>query len=391
MNREAIRVNYTARCEWLENEVLDRLRNLLCDARREFHRQCPNVALPKMPECRVKEFARIIEKLERKNRIWPHDDLFVNDESGNLKTIVNDLVAGRIVCATPSDVECLATIMKNWTERLTDVQGEFVQVKDTGYRAYHIDARVEVFDGNTRLFFPVEIQIKTLLQDAWANFGHDEFYKTSQEPPEISKAISRHLADTLAGLDMIGQAIREEKLQKRPAPFSIGPEETLVTPRTLNYLAGKIFQINMSQVELQRCIAQLKAFGYESIASVDALARDGGISNMIEVAKTRIRMSGKPTPYEVLFFGPLAAEGEIAVTAELRRMYGLTELTCAGCEGPISEDEKRFIDMETDLDLIYFCSKCTISQLTKCKNCGKLTESDTCKECRAQDPSSEIV
>ncbi len=342
---------------------------------------------------RVKEFAKIIEKVERKNISWEHDTIFVEEADGRVKTIVNDIVAGKLVCATLNDVENLAAILLQWpTPRLSDPKGEMKFNEKTGYRSFHIDAKLEVDQGPRRLLFPVEIQIKTLLQDAWANFDHDELYKPSDEPPEVTKEISRHVADALFALDKIGQTIRDEKLRKRPAPTEIGKEETLVTQRTLNYLVNQIFNVTMSEVELQKCVEQLRAFDYINIASVDDMARDQRIAALIEAAKAELRIPTELTPYEILYFGPLAVkEGAQGVTNELRRVYSLTDISCDGCGGPISEDEKRFKETQTDLDEVYFCSLCRTSRLKKCNNCEKLTEADLCKDCRSQDVAVEII
>lgn len=392
MNREAIRSNYTEARQWLEDAVMHSLMLLLRDARNEFQRRFPNIGQPKHPELRVKEFARIMEKLERKGKNWPHDEVYVVCDEAKVEVIVNDLVAGKLVCATPSDVSSLAAIFHEWTGRLTDIKSEEVFNEKTGYRALHIDARIEVPHKDVRLYFPVEIQIKTLLQDAWANFDHDELYKPTDEPPEVTKQVSRHLADVLFALDKIGQTIREERLRKRPAPATIGDDETLVTQRTLSYLVNQIFKATMSELELQRCVEQLKAFGYISIASVDALASDRRVVNVIEVAKAQLRLPGYPTPYEILYFGPLAArEGEEGVAVELRRVFALTDLACDACKGPISQEEKNFNETQTDLDDIYFCSRCRLVRLRGCASCAKLTESSTCKDCRAKSSASDIV
>lgn len=392
MNREALWVDYNSKRERLER-VMENLHYLLEDAREVFHNRFPNIAMPKYPEVRIKAFAKIIEKLERKDRDWLYDTIFIETEDGSYTTIVNDIVAGKLVCATLDDVKNLGDILKEWSSnRLLDFNDEYVFNERTGYRAYHIDAKLAFDYKDRRIFFPVEIQVKTLLQDAWANFDHDELYKPSDEPPEISKKISCHIADALYALDQIGQVIRDEKFKKRPAVTEIGKEETLVTQQTLNYLVNQIFNVTMSEVELQKCVTQLKAFDYMSIAQVDALARDERIATNIEVAKARLHISSKVTPYEIFYFGPLAAkEGVEGVIAELRRVYSLTEITCDGCGRPISEEDKNFRDEQTDLDEIYYCSLCRVSKLRKCNNCEKFTESEICKDCRSLDVSVEIV
>lgn len=393
MNREALRADYNEQREWLENRAIKNLSDLLLDAREEFSRKYRNISPPKYPEVRLKQFAKIVEKVERKEINWAATTIFVEKADGECETIVNDVVAGKLVCATLIDVENLAAILMNWpNQRLSIIEAELKFNPKTGYRSFHIDAKIEVHQGAKRLMFPVEIQIKTLLQDAWANFDHDELYKPSDEPPLVTTEISRHVADALFALDKIGQTIRDEKLRKRPAATEIGNDETLVTHRTLNYLVNQIFHVTMSEVELQKCVEQLRAFDYFSLAEVDALARDTRIAATIEASKAELRIPTELTPYEILYFGPLAAkEGGTGVTSEMRLLYALTNITCDSCKGPISEDDHRFNETQTDLDEVYFCSVCRTSRLKKCKNCEKFTEAEICKDCRSQDVAVEIV
>jgi ppGpp synthetase/RelA/SpoT-type nucleotidyltranferase len=392
---EALRSDYASAQSWLDGVVLYGLRNLLADACGRFHKQYPEISAPKAPECRVKTFAKIIDKVERKkrqkNREWQHQKIYYTNTDGRVTAIVNDLVGGKVVCATPADVEKLAAVLKSWGNRLFDIEEEAVVNPKTGYRAYHIDARIRVEREDHTLLFPVEIQIKTLLQDAWANFDHDEIYKPTDELPEVSKAISRKLADVLAALDDIGQIIRDEKFKKLPAQ-KIDDEETLVTHRTLNYIVDQVFQETLNEIELQKSVEQLKAFGYISIASVGDLLRDDQLINEIEVAKASLRISGTTTPYEILYYGPLAAkEGRSGVISELRRVYALTEISCDGCQAPITTYDKEFKEKKTDLDELYFCQQCRETKLRQCALCDKFTETETCKDCQAKDASSEIV
>jgi hypothetical protein len=237
----------------------------------------------------------------------------------------------------------------------------------------------------------VEVQIKTLLQDAWANFGHDEFYKTTEAPPPIAQEISRHLADVLAGLDMIGQAIRDEKL-RRKAFAEYNPEETLVTINTLNHLCQQQFGQALSEIELRKCVEQLRAHGYDSIKSVSALVDAREVKALVEASKARVGIKGTPTVFEMLYFCPVAAKaGPAALESEFRRTFSLTDLRCEKCDGVITLDDKSFIVQRTDLDGIFLCRSCVPTRLHKCARCELLTEGDLCKNCRSSDASLEVV
>lgn len=391
MDNENIYKDYQNNLKLLE-KVKAGLTEALNDLRKEFQSKLPYIASPKSPECRIKRFERIWEKLNYQERKWQHNKIIVSNTTGDIEVIVNDLVAGRIVCAAPKDVKSLTELVRDWPKRFIKPIVEQKHDTTTGYRACHIDTKIPIPEGRDKIIFPVEIQLKTLLQDAWANFGHDEFYKTQDELPVVSREISLYLADTLASLDLIGQAIREEKLRKLEAPRNIQAEETLVTQRTLNYLIHRIFDESMSVVELQRCVAQLKAFGFDNLASVGEIARDPRVANTITIAKAKNGLNSKITPFEIVYFGPLAMKGaQEALERDICRMYSLTGQTCANCNGPITNKEKEFIDNKTDLDSTYLCKKCIESQLSPCESCGILSSSKTCKSCRSKEPANEIL
>jgi len=391
MNKEALRAHYAKEVEWLEKRVLRALKDLLADVRNEFCRSFKDLGAPKYPECRVKDLAKVIEKLERQGTQWDHDLLFVAEEDGTVVAAVNDLVGGRLVCATHSDVEAVIRILDRFPKRIEIMKSEFVYQTETGYRAHHIDGRIEVPYAEKQFRFPVELQVKTLLQDAWANFGHDEFYKPSLELPEISLVVSRHLGDALFSLDMIGQAIRDEKFRGRRPP-EVDPAETLITVRSLAYLVNEIFGESLSDVELGHSQAQLRAYGFDSVASVRELVTDPRVRNVVEVAKASARVPGKATAFEMSVFGPVAAkDGPEAVVREIRRRYQLIEFPCDHCGGPVSELDRDITEEKTDLDGKFLCQRCRAIALSPCKKCGLLTEAEICKTCRAGDEATQIV
>ena len=396
MNIDALRAHYNTNVDWL-GRVVSTLRDVMGEARRLFIQQFPDVGHPKPPEVRVKEFSRLVGKIHRKPPDWAHDEIFAVDETGTATTIFNDVVGGRIVCATQSDVRHLAEIIRQ-SEAMSDAVVDLKHVPETGYRGCHIDARVMVLRGQKYVRFPVEIQVKTLIQDAWANFGHPEFYKPDEDPPLIAKEVAQYLADVLDGIDKIGQAIRDEKHRKKPGPFTIEADETHVTRRTLRFLLtqqmgnrGVLFE-GLSDLEIEQCIQQLRAYGYDNLAMVSAIIEDQKVDGEIQIAKAEVGIRTLTTPFELLYFGPVTVKEDAStLQRELRRYYGFTEQRCARCAAPITQDQKSFIEQKTDLDTKVLCDLCCQRYLAKCERCARLTESGCCKNCRSHEESLEIV
>lgn len=396
MNLDRLRAHYQGEIEWLETTVGTQLKSVLKDVCTSFAKEFAAVAaLPKAPEVRIKEFARIIEKLPGRNNIWGHDELFVVETGGTVLAILNDLVAGRIVCATHGDVERLVGIVCQ-TEALSECRIDRKHIKETGYRAIHVDGRVQVIRQGRHVHFPVEVQVKTLLQDAWASFGHPEFYKPEEEPPEISRNIAVYLADVLDGIDKIGQAIRDEKHRVKPGPDAIGAEERLITNRTLRFVAAQTLSgahgNGLSDVEVEQAVRQLKAYGYDSVARVSGLFEDRRVLSELHVARAVVGLQGPLTAFEVSYFGPVVVrDGQVAAQGELRRFYRFTEHHCVQCAAGISQEQKHFIDGRTDLDSEYLCGRCAGEQLKKCTECETLTLSKICKNCASRRGELELI
>jgi ppGpp synthetase/RelA/SpoT-type nucleotidyltranferase len=125
---------------------------------------------------------------------------------------IRDLIGIRIVCHNLSDIKDIyGVIHDNFTVR--EVKGgskNFVEspLEPTGYRAHHIDI---VFKHQGREH-QAEVQIRTLMQDAWATFMHDDVYKGPlrrffSKDSSLSR-LFRGSSDAIFGLDQMAQSLR---------------------------------------------------------------------------------------------------------------------------------------------------------------------------------------
>jgi putative GTP pyrophosphokinase len=130
---------------------------------------------------RVKTLSSFLKKLERMG----YPDFYFPTE------IVRDLIGARIVCWFQDDSYGMLEFIKA-SQHFTVVDNERTPLKDyikepqfAGYRAIHVFAEVP-YDSvqksdNKVIVVPenilCEIQIRTKLQDAWADITHEFFYK----------------------------------------------------------------------------------------------------------------------------------------------------------------------------------------------------------------------
>jgi putative GTP pyrophosphokinase len=117
-----------------------------------------------------------------------------------------DLIGGRVVCNNIEDVYRFAELLKEQLPGASsefDVQDYMKNPKHSGYRALHVNFKLDV--GRHPLQpnqVPCEVQIRSRLQDAWAELSHDDIFKQPDLPEDL-RARAKDLAITLAAADTI--------------------------------------------------------------------------------------------------------------------------------------------------------------------------------------------
>ena len=104
-----------------------------------------------------------------------------------IKDHITDLIGVRVVCLYESDIPHIAETVNGHFEVL-EVTDKIKKMEETessfGYKGLHLDIKID----NSRLKLPewtcyreiqVELQIRTIIQDAWSNLDHKIKYKKS--------------------------------------------------------------------------------------------------------------------------------------------------------------------------------------------------------------------
>ena len=132
---------------------------------------------------RVKEIDSAVGKLSRKSYKAPMTDM-------------TDLVGVRAVCLLSPHVEIMCsalTAIKDWKiQKSRDTSKEYEQAPDKfGYQSHHFEIRATINLSVDGVAIPegtcCELQIRTLMQHAYAEVVHDSIYKSSWGAP--SRAI----------------------------------------------------------------------------------------------------------------------------------------------------------------------------------------------------------
>jgi putative GTP pyrophosphokinase len=154
--------------------------------------------------------------------------------------VVTDFIGARIACNTRGDVDAIEALMRQ-NPRFHIIKREVVR-KDSGYRALHLDVQYQIHWEDELMLVPPEIQIKTHLQNAWAEVTHDESYK-----PEIAEmrnewefTYPEHMADLLDNLDEMARTIRRQRLSYVSPPSKLDDADTAINHKTLSFTIDRI-------------------------------------------------------------------------------------------------------------------------------------------------------
>ncbi|TVR51926.1 MAG: (p)ppGpp synthetase [Spirochaetaceae bacterium] len=208
----------------LENryrKVVDAYEKALHEMQRRLLRDLKRLEISPTVKYRVKSFQSYYEKLLRRAR---------KTQNGETCIEITDLLGIRIVCPFIEDLSLVEERIRaifNVTE--VERKGAEFSFKEFGYESTHYLVTVPqdiVESVHVNAGLVCEVQLRTILQDAWAEVEHELVYKSEFTP--FDEPLRRKLAALNANLslaDMIFQEIREyqrrlhTELEKRRDSF----------------------------------------------------------------------------------------------------------------------------------------------------------------------------
>ncbi len=149
---------------------------------------------------RVKKISSILEKMHKKKIDF--EDI---DEK------IEDIAGIRIICQFVEDIEKVVELIKNRDDMEIKSEKNYIDnMKDSGYRSYHMIVyyNVQTMTGNKKI--KVEIQIRTMAMNFWATIEHSLQYKYRQNMPENVRERLRSASEAIINLDSEMSLIRTE-------------------------------------------------------------------------------------------------------------------------------------------------------------------------------------
>ena len=156
-------------------------------------------------QSRIKSPESIIDKLQRKQ--YPL-------ERQSLEKL-NDIAGLRVICHYINDIQYISQLLIMHDDIILVKKMNYIDYpKDTGYRSLHLVLEVPVYLKSGKMKLPVEIQMRTIAMDFWANLEHEILYKNKDQ---VSQDICEELqqcASRMALTDLQMQKIYQKVHKK---------------------------------------------------------------------------------------------------------------------------------------------------------------------------------
>ncbi len=200
-------------------------------------------------EGRVKDKEECIKKFHRKYQ----SKLEADEHPYEIKDYLSDLIGIRIICLYEDQIEVASEVLKQ-SFKIIDVTDKIAAVESTedsfGYKGLHMDLALNDQMSSLPKYqkytdYPFEVQIRSLIQDAWSVLDHKIKYKKSI-PNDLKRRINVlsalfELADR--EFKEIRNATTELIHQATVAPISdplddsretVGQPSTVISEKTVN-------------------------------------------------------------------------------------------------------------------------------------------------------------
>lgn len=154
---------------------------------------------------RIKTVDSIREKVERKKLNYR--------SSREIEENIHDIAGIKIICPFIDDIYMLADCLRKQDDVEVLKEKDYIKnPKPNGYRSYHMIIEIPIFLQNEKKFVKVEVQLRTIAMECWANLEHRIRYKKNLSA-EILSRVSEDLlkcAELTEKLDLEMQEIKNE-------------------------------------------------------------------------------------------------------------------------------------------------------------------------------------
>lgn len=237
---------------------------------------------------------------------------------------MTDLTGVRLICLHLTQIDGLVELLKKLEERsvikIQKVEDWIKKPKDSGYRSVHLDVQIRLprqkREKEVMVDVPCEIQIRTLIQHAWAERTHDLIYKPDSPPSEHIKTMFRIESLRLHGHQQSMDALWEMALWER----QIRDTEEGLNPLTIKGLAAEFGETLSDQQSMILYHVIRTATTTENISVLRSILKNVDEQAVVtEICKAQLRrapdIEGKLIYGSILHFEP--DEGRFRVELDI--------------------------------------------------------------------------
>lgn len=127
-------------------------------------------------DSRIKEPKSILNKMQNRNLKFTYYNMIEN---------INDIAGIRVVCPIKKDIFTIKDLIQNIDGIHILKEKDYVTYpKKSGYSSYHLILEIPVSLSKSKMYAKLELQIRTIAMDFWANLEHKMKYKPEIETNE---------------------------------------------------------------------------------------------------------------------------------------------------------------------------------------------------------------
>jgi len=172
--------------------ALEKVKNLILELQENLNNQNAYKLISNISS-RIKTPESIIDKMIKKGHSLTYQSLIEN---------INDIAGIRIVCISERDVYRIVKQINKLDEINILKKKDYIKKpKESGYSAYHIILEVPIYLENKKVWVKVEVQIRTMAMDFWANLEHGVKYKSNSNISNKDSNLLKIYAKTLSRIN----------------------------------------------------------------------------------------------------------------------------------------------------------------------------------------------
>jgi len=140
----------------------------------------------------------------------------------DIGTNVLDIAGVRVTCGLISETYRVATLLSQQADlTVIEVEDYIAHPKPNGYKSFHMVLEIPVYQSDRVERVPVELQIRTIAMDLWANLEHKIHHKHEHTvPPRLLNDLI-DAADAAHRLDVTMQRLYDEVDSTLVLPFPV--------------------------------------------------------------------------------------------------------------------------------------------------------------------------